>query len=59
MTGVPDELLSPSKVAERLGISPEEALDLMLSGEIGHVDRNGAWFVTPDAVDEYRMSHSG
>ena len=54
-----DKTLSPRKVADRLGISAESALELMLTGEIRTVrDEYGVDMVPVDAVDEYRKAHS-
>lgn len=51
-------LLSPSKVAKALGISPEEALDLMLTGGIRTVSDNGVPMVPEDAIEEFRDDHA-
>ena len=54
------QLLSPRKVADALGISPADALDLMLSGGIRTVlDRDGVDMVPTAAIDEYRRAHAG
>ena len=54
-----ERALSPRKFADRLGISAEAALDLMLTGEIRTVrDKYGVDLVPVDAIDEYRRTHS-
>jgi predicted site-specific integrase-resolvase len=52
-------LLSPRKTAQALGISAEEALTLMLSGQIRTVtDNAGVMMVPRDAIVEYREAHT-
>ncbi len=55
-----ERLLSPRKVADALGISPDQALELMLSGAIRTVlDRHGVDMVPADAIEEYHQAHAG
>jgi hypothetical protein len=52
-------LLSPRKTAEALGISADDALTLMLTGQIRTVtDSAGVMMVPPQAIDEYRQTHA-
>ncbi len=52
-------LLSPRKTAEALEISADEALNLMLTGQIRTVpDAAGVMMVPSDAIDEYRQAHA-
>lgn len=56
----PDVLLTPAEAAERLGISTDAMLELMLDREIPTVkDSNGLWAVRPVDVESFGHARTG